>query len=782
MVDQETWGLLMNFVRGLAILLVVCVIFDILRYFYPKIYFYREVASKLEECNDYDGTPLHAPPRPASYPFAWVKPVLMYEEESLIKTHGLDAALYVRMLRSLAAMFALLSVYSLIVLMPLYGTASNKRLPETAHDHVVGVEIFSLSNVPANDQRLWGTLVSELVVLGIIALFVRRELGAHKVYRLAYRADSVRNPSNYAVLALDIPVEWCSAMRIRAFFNRCFPGEVAAVYHIRDAENLHQAKDRIVTEIAKHEKAKFKLIQASHRRPNKDHSDLDEFCKTTMHACDEAKQNLDDMRADLDTWAPLTHAAIVVFYRKRAATVAACTPLWSDASEWKIERAAEPRAVNWNRIEITKWTSSMRTVTSMFVIAAFVFFWFAPVTGIQALKNLDNMASIPAFAFLKPLVTSTNPETRRFVGLIQGLLPPLLLFVILQLVPMFFRFIIGFERIADKGHFESKIRTYLFFFYVVSNFFYVVLTGSVLDEFRQLVDDPRIIVQLLSTTVPDQATFLMKYVLINAFLGSALGLLNIGRLLVRPLMMMQIRTIRAKRAADAVFSAYPLFKMYALGQMIALISIIYSTIAPLICMVATIYFTIAYVCSKFVIMYSHRPRYEAGGHMFPGSWYAILVAAYLHQVVLVCIFLLKSATSQAIITLFAILLTLGYTISCYKHYFRIARNGSMIDQMDADERSGHVDVVPSHFVELYLHPGIRPLEEMEDLTGLPRELRYPSKYESKPSKGWLDMGAHILRDTIEGAMASFDQSAKAQNSEKSLTHNDETTPLLSPSD
>lgn len=94
-----------------------------------------------------------------------------------------------------------------------------------------------------------------------------------------------------------------------------------------------------------------------------------------------------------------------------------------------------------------------------------------------------------------------------------------------------------FDRIANKGHFDRKLWTHLFLYSWIL-IFVCYITESVLDEFERLLEDPGYIVPLLSTTVPDQATFMMKNVLINSFLSSALGLLNVGSLIVRSLVMM----------------------------------------------------------------------------------------------------------------------------------------------------------------------------------------------------------------------------------------------------
>lgn len=724
-IDKDSLGLVTNLGYGAGILISVCILFDVLRYFFPKIYFYREIASKLPENNDYDGKPMYAPPRPSNWPFAWIKPVLWYPEETFIRTHGLDAALFIRFLKINCFMFGFLSIWALVVLLPVYATAGNKDVRLRTGARVVeGVQILSLSNVKDKDWRLWITLVSELLVVTVITFFIRKEMHNHKTYRLAYRADSSRNPSNYAIMVLDVPQESRTEELIRKFFVRCLPGEVREVYHLRDAENLVNAKSKIIAAMKAREKDQFRLIKAAHAHPDKDHAKLEDAVIESLAKQKDAEIAHKEMLANIDEHCPLTHAAIVMFYSKRAATVAASTPLWNNASEWKIERAPEPKAVNWNRIEITSYTSLIRSLITMFLVTLFAVFWFGPVACIQALGKLNKLAKdFPGVTFLGDLVESTNTDAKNFVAFVENILPVLLLFIILQLVPMLFRFIIGFERIAGCGAFEGKIRSHLFVFYVMSNFFYVVITGSVLQQLKAMLNDPRKIVSILSKTVPAQATFLMKYVLINSFLGSAMGLLNAGRLLIRPFLMMGARTTRAKKGADAIFSEYPLFKMYALTQMIALISIVYSTIAPLICVVATIYFGIAYATTKFVIMYSHRPFFESGGHMYPGAWYSILFGLYLHQFVLIGIFSLKLAAAQATIAILTMFLTLGFSVYCFKSFFRIARHGSLMDQLDADDRAGFTDRIPEEFIQFYVHPGLQPMTDTEDLTGLPREMR-----------------------------------------------------------
>lgn len=131
-------------------------------------------------------------------------------------------------------------------------------------------------------------------------------------------------------------------------------------------------------------------------------------------------------------------------------------------------------------------------------------------------------------------------------------------------------------------------------------------------------------------------------------------------------------------------------------------------------------------------MYSHRGFFESGGELYPGAWYQLLIALYMHQGVLVGIFSLKKAPAQATIAFLLLSVTVAYTMYCLSRFYKISHNGSLMDQLDADDRVGLIDRIPPHFPELYIHPGLAPLEDAEDLMGLPPALR--ESFEDKSTK------------------------------------------------
>lgn len=68
-------------------------------------------------------------------------------------------------------MFAVLSIGTAALLMPIYATGPNKNLPPGHPSFVTGVNILSIANLESGNAQLWGTLVAEFVCAGIVYYF-----------------------------------------------------------------------------------------------------------------------------------------------------------------------------------------------------------------------------------------------------------------------------------------------------------------------------------------------------------------------------------------------------------------------------------------------------------------------------------------------------------------------------------------------------------------------------------------------------------------------------------
>lgn len=714
--DNDTTDVITNLLIGTFFFISALIVYDLLRYCFPQQHYCRENSGCIPETRHYDGSPLFSLPRPPPYPLSWIPYTFSYSESDTIMTHGLDVAMYLRFLGTQTKLFGILMVYTAIVLYPTYATASNQHLPDGHPNRPIGIEILSLSNIPDKSPRLWITLLSEIFVVTTICIFLHSDIHAYAKYRRKYRSHP-ENPANYAIIVQDIPKSSRTRQQVYGMFDRVFPNQIADVHIVRDAHHLLTLKKRYISACRRRERAEVKSASStscsssqssSSDASGTEASDDVSFWKSKQ---DKLKQEVHLREENIDDIAPVTHTAIVIFRTKRAATFAVTSPIITDGKSWHISRAPEPSAANWERLCVSSRSKRIRQYLSFISLTALSVLWTIPAGLIQAIGNFEAVAGHFPDSFIEEL-----HETRpRFSQFVEENLPPLLLFLVLLAVPSVMHFIVSFERMHSRVLLDAKARNYLFFFYVMSNFTYVVIIGGAFKKLKTIVEKPTVIISALSTSVPAQATFLMKYVLINSFLGSTFGMVNTGRLFLRPFMLAWARTKREKQKADDIFTDYPFYRTYALCTMVSLISFVYSTIAPVICAVAFLYFCIAYLCTKQLLLYSHRPRYESGGYLFRDAWTGLSIGLFVRQVSMIGIFALKRATAQAIVASFSFIASIWFTLLCQKTYLYCAKHGSVLDQIADDEEVGLTERVVQGVPKMYMHPGLRSIEELESL-------------------------------------------------------------------
>jgi hypothetical protein len=104
-------------------------------------------------------------------------------------------------------------------------------------------------------------------------------------------------------------------------------------------------------------------------------------------------------------------------------------------------------------------------------------------------------------------------------------------------------------------------------------------------------------------------------------------------------------------------------------------------------------------------MYADVPLYQGGGVMFRSTWGCVMVSVHIKALVMVAMFSLKKQVVLVVLEVLVLLGLLGFHWVARKRYWPLAEHGCLVDGMH-DE----TDTVPSHFPDLYVHPGLIPIQ------------------------------------------------------------------------
>lgn len=677
---------------------------------------------------DYLGNRVQALPSPPSGFLGWLRGAWSVRlDEQLEESHGLDQVMHLRFLRTQLRLFGVIALFCLI-LFPVYGTGPFKNRPDDDELKTLGIQIVTLSNVDSTNLRLWATLLLDAVITVFVCVAMWSDFKVYADSRRRYRA-SRNNPSNYAIVVMDIEEDHCSEQQVFEYWDRLFPGQIVSVHYVHGDKKLVKKKARFWDAVTRRERAEWGMAQdpkLAGQRPTH---------KVGMCACcNRSAQEVDSVEhwsgqqshyfekvnsyqtSKFEKQTPATRSAIVVFATRRAAADAAQTNYARFQTSWKTSRAAEPNAINWPSLAIKGPTVDMRKLVSFILLMLLTFFWIVPVTFLQGIANLEALIKLDAFSWLDFIEDLPGPV----LGLISGYLPPLILVIFLALIPIFIRLLVGIQRQHSLGTVDALQRNYYFNFLVFSNLIFVALSGSVIAYAKQLIDDPASVVNLLASSIPVQATFMINFILILALSQVPLSLLQLGRWIVRWVFRKFLsKTTRQLRKADDGGCIYQYFRFYAWGMIVSTMGLVYSSIAPVIAYTALLYFFTSYWANKYTLLYTMRNPYETGGKMMQGAFTGIMIGLLLKQVVMAGVLGLKKSPVPAALEGILILLTLSFMYFVYTNYVRVAKHGSVLQVEESVEREGTPDAAADWIPPAYVSPGFQPLPvEVPNLNGV----------------------------------------------------------------
>ena len=137
--------------------IVLAIAFSFFRPYNSLVY-----APKLKVADD-----KHAPPALGRGIFAWVKPVLLTKEQELITLIGLDATIFLRVLRMCRNMFTIIAVFGCAILIPVNLSKGTKGVDQSSSQFILRV-------TPLNTwgQPTWAITICAWIFSLVVCFFL----------------------------------------------------------------------------------------------------------------------------------------------------------------------------------------------------------------------------------------------------------------------------------------------------------------------------------------------------------------------------------------------------------------------------------------------------------------------------------------------------------------------------------------------------------------------------------------------------------------------------------
>ncbi|RID47086.1 hypothetical protein BRARA_I03712 [Brassica rapa] len=556
---------------------------------------------------------------------AWIPRAFRVPEDDILRRHGLDALVLMRLFKFGIKFFMLCSLLGVALLLPV-DYYSESDLP-TRKEY--SMDAFTISNITRGSNKLW-VHFSCLWFISFYALFLLyKEYKEILVKRLQQMRELSHRADQFTVLVRQVPV--CPEHNTRScgvdhFFSKHHPFSYHShqmLYDGRDIEYL----------LGKQKKLKKELEENRDTEEHKHISISEEKFREFAHKVSHLQSETMLREKELPV-------AFVIFKSRRSAALVAQTQQHSNPLELITEMAPEPRDVSWRNLAIPQQILPLNKIGVILAAAALTIFFAIPVTAVQGIAKYEKLKKWFPPAMAVEFIPGLS-------SVVTGYLPSAILKGFMYIVPYAMLGMAYLGGSISKSKEEIKACNMVFYFLMGNVFFLSVISGSLLDEIGEYFTHPRDIPSHLAAAVSAQGEFFMTYILTDGLSGFSLEILQLG--LITFDIIRSCTYGRAKENNTYLFS-FPYFRVIPTVSLSILIGMIYAVVAPLM-----LPFLVGYFCLGYIVYFNqmedvYEMTYDTCGCFWPIIHHYIFVSIILMQVTMVGLFGLKSKPSAAIAT------------------------------------------------------------------------------------------------------------------------------------
>ncbi|KAI0815439.1 hypothetical protein GGR55DRAFT_346385 [Xylaria sp. FL0064] len=319
-----------------------------------------------------------------------------------------------------------------------------------------------------------------------------------------------------------------------------------------------------------------------------------------------------------------------------------------------------PGEVVWSALKVSWWQRVVRRFAVIAFISAMIIFWAIPVAIVGVISNVSYLESIFFLSWIKLI-----PQV--VLGLVQGLLPSVLLSVLMSLVPIVMRLCAKLSGEPSLSRVELFTQNAYFAFQVIQVFLISTLTSAASAVGYQIFQHPEQVTSLLAENLPKASNFYISYFIVQG-LGIAASLLSqaVGFVIFTLIYKFLSGTPRALYKKWANLSAISWGSVLPVYTNIAVISITYAGIAPLMLGFATIGISLFYLAWRYNIFFVTDTQIDTRGLIYPRALKQLFTGVYIAELSMIGIFGTSVAIGPLVLMVIFLIFTALLNISINK--------------------------------------------------------------------------------------------------------------------
>lgn len=188
-----------------------------------------------------------------------------------------------------------------------------------------------------------------------------------------------------------------------------------------------------------------------------------------------------------------------------------------------VAEAPDPHDIFWENVGKSNKSLQVGKLVSFLLSMLVCIFWTIPISFVVTLTEVDSLKSL--LPFLEPIL-----DKAPWIGAALAQLGPLILILVNNLLPDIMGYFSQNEGPVSSSVLEVSKFVKLAAFGIIQTFFVSAVSGSLVKELSNILDNPEKLIDLLANALPSQSTYFIQILLISTVLGQGLELLKVWQI------------------------------------------------------------------------------------------------------------------------------------------------------------------------------------------------------------------------------------------------------------
>lgn len=614
--------------------------------------------------------------------WSWISLLTAFTDEDLLTYIGTDGLMFIRFLKLCFSITFYMTIFGIAILLPMNINGS-EGLTEFAK--------FTASNIEQKSKVFYVHFISVILFSGLTIYKLYQEYCIFTKYRQQFFCKP--KPENYSILIRDIPKS-ITATKFVENVQRIYgkSGDLVSVTPLIHRKSWDQLEARRCKLIFQLSRAQNYLEQKGERPQHK----VDGICcnlleAETVDSIDYYQEQLEKVKEEIEELkkakGKFLHSAIVSFRSLFAATSYKLIPIIegyenvskegnssdesTDNSELKVSMffynisqvTPAPNDLLVNNTGANFTTRKIARILSNTIALLIIAFFFVVVSFLVALVDLSSLQE--RYSWVKDIL-SVLPNS--VMSLIQGLLPVVILSIVVLLIPPIMKFLASLQFLVSDSECENSAIMRVYVFNLINSFLVISIGGSLFSKISEVVDHPSSVFNLLATTLPDQATFFINFIMLAGLSNLPMEISRLPKLILVPLLKRvlygygDLEKISRWDSLSLLHEIRGFHIIYPFPLLIFLATLCFSSIAPLILPFGTAYFAFAIIVWTNQLVYVYTIDKDSGGSQFPIIFNCIMTCLFLYQALFIGVMSLKEMPTLASLTFLVLIISIYF---CY---------------------------------------------------------------------------------------------------------------------